>query len=79
MRTLKWIESKGEEITSIALWIGRCTARANRFTLPRDDSCQCEDGNVKELKVVAKDAWGMPLNKEAKRWIDGLKSFCEDL
>lgn len=34
-----------------------------------------EEGNTKELVVVAKDAWGMPSAKEARRWIEGLRNF----
>ena len=36
-RTLKWIESTGDELTQIALWIGKCTAAANRFRDPRSE------------------------------------------
>ena len=35
--TLKWIEAQGEDLTAIALWIGKCTVMANRFRDPRSD------------------------------------------
>ena len=35
--TLKWIEAKGDDLVAIAMWIGRCTAMANRFRDPRGD------------------------------------------
>jgi hypothetical protein len=35
--TLKWIEAKGDDLVAIALWIGKCTAMANRFRDPRGD------------------------------------------
>ena len=37
VRTLKWIETTGDELTQIAVWIGKCTAAANRFRDPRSE------------------------------------------
>ena len=31
------IEAKGDDLTTVAMWIGRCTAMANRFCDPRSD------------------------------------------
>ena len=46
-RTLKWIESAGEELVQIALWIGKCTVAANRFL---DPSCSDPLGKARFLR-----------------------------
>jgi hypothetical protein len=35
--TLQWIAAKGNKVTDIAMWIGRCTYMANHFRDPRGD------------------------------------------
>ena len=37
VRTSEWSESTGDELTQIAVWIGKCTAAANRFRDPRSE------------------------------------------
>ena len=32
-RTRRWIEVKGDRLTTIALWIGRCTVKANHYSV----------------------------------------------
>ena len=44
--TLKWIEAKSDDLVAIALWIGQCTAMANRFRDPRGDP----NGNATYLR-----------------------------
>jgi len=35
--TMKWIVAKGDKVSAIAMWIGRCTYMANHFPDPRGD------------------------------------------
>ena len=37
LATLKWIAAKGDKVTTIAMWIGRCTYLANHFPDTRGD------------------------------------------